>query len=88
MNLKQIRKRIDKIDSDIISSLAKRSMCSSEVGKYKKENGLKIYQPDREREVLLEKKKLAKKSKVSSDLVQKIFKLILKDSRKIQKSAR
>ena len=54
------------------------------VGRYKKENGMKIYQPKREQEILVSKKQQAKKLGLDVGLIQKIFKLILKDSRKIQ----
>ena len=85
MKLEQIRKKINKIDHGIIRLLASRRACSVSVGKYKKKNGLGIYQPNREREIVLENSKLAKKLSVDQNLVTKIFRLIVKDSRNIQK---
>ncbi len=85
MKLEQIRKKINKIDHEIIHLLASRQACSFAVGKYKKKNGLKIYQPKREQEMLVKNSKLAKKFNVDQNLVTKIFRLIVKDSRNIQK---
>ena len=85
MQLEQLRKKINKIDTEIVSLLAKRRVCVMEVGKFKKKNGLKIYQPARERELLVEKAKLAEKAGVDPDLIKKFFGLILKNSRKIQR---
>ncbi|MEI6396727.1 MAG: chorismate mutase [Candidatus Taylorbacteria bacterium] len=84
MKLEKSRKEIDKIDIEIVELLAKRRDCSAVIGKYKKENGLKIYQPEREREILEKKADLAKKVGVSADLVRKIFRHIFKDSRDVQ----
>ena len=47
------------------------------VGKYKKENGMAINQPKREKEIL---------DSLEGDLNKKIFKEIFKDSKKIQKT--
>ena len=86
MKLDQIRKKIDKIDDQIIHLLVKRKACTLDVGKYKKENGLKIFQPKREQEVLKARSRLAKKYGLDQGFIRDIFKSIFKDSRKIQKN--
>ena len=83
--MEKLRKEIDKIDVEMVVLLAKRRDCSAVIGKYKKENSLKIYQPDRERDILAQKIALAKKVGVSADLVRKIFRHIFKDSRDVQR---
>ena len=82
--MEQTRKKINKIDAEIVHLLAKRCVCVKKIGKYKKEHSLKIYQPKREREVLAEKAKLAKKFGLNQGLINKLYKLIMKDSRRIQ----
>ncbi|MEI7777512.1 MAG: chorismate mutase [bacterium] len=77
MNLIQLRKKINKIDKEIISLISKRQALMPVVGKYKKENGIAINQPQREKEIL---------DSLDGDLNKKIFKEIFKDSKKIQKS--
>ena len=77
MNLIQLRKKINKIDKEIISLIAKRQALMPAVGKYKKENGLAINQPKREKEIL---------DNLEGGLNKKIFKEIFKDSKKIQKA--
>ena len=76
MNLIQLRKKINKIDKQIIALISKRQALMPAVGKYKKENGLAINQPKREKEIL---------DNLEGDLNKKIFKEIFKDSKKIQK---
>ncbi len=85
MNLKEIRKQLDKLDNELIKILAKRTSLIPEVAKYKKENNIPRYQPEREKEIINKKIKLAKKYKINSELIEKIFKLIIKDSHRIQK---
>ena len=50
MNLNDFREKIDEIDSAIVEKLQERFRIAKEIGKYKKENNLKI--EDREREAL------------------------------------
>ena len=52
MDINEIRKNIDKIDSEFVRLFSERMALSAEVAKYKKENNLPIYVPAREREVL------------------------------------
>lgn len=85
MNLEQIRKRIDKIDAKLVALIAERQSYMADVGKYKRRNNLPYYQPEREKEIIKSKKGMAKKSGADQNLIKKIFILIFKNSRKIQK---
>ena len=85
MNLDQIRKNIDKIDKQIVQLISLRQSYMPRVAQYKKENSLPIFHSKREKKILESKKELAKKLKIKEELVEKIFKLIIKDSREIQK---
>ena len=52
MNLDEIRKEIDSIDSQIVELFTKRMECSRSVAEYKLENGMKIFDPERELKIL------------------------------------
>lgn len=52
MNLEELRKQIDEIDTQMCDLFAKRMQVVSEVGRYKKENNLPVYHPSRARTVL------------------------------------
>lgn len=52
MDLEELRKRIDEIDTQMCDLFAKRMQVVSEVGRYKKENNLPVYHPSRARTVL------------------------------------
>jgi len=78
--MKQLRKEIDKIDSQIVKLLDKRIKLSKQIGEYKKKNNLKITDSKREKEVL---KNVKKKSK-NSAFVLKLYKLIIRESKRKQ----
>ena len=51
-DIDDLRQRIDWIDEQIVRLLNARAQCALEVGRCKKVEGLEIYQPLREQEVL------------------------------------
>ena len=59
MSLDNFRKEIDKIDDELFEILSRRKDVVIEVGKFKKENNLPIYHPEREAEVLKKKIKIS-----------------------------
>lgn len=83
--MEHLRKKIDTIDTQIVGLVAKRQSCVLRIGEYKKENGVPVFQPKRERAIIKSKKVLAKKFGLKPSLVEKIFKLIIANSREIQK---
>ena len=52
MDLTQIRQNIDHIDRQLVDLLCQRMALSAQVAEYKKENGLAIFVPQREQEIL------------------------------------
>ena len=54
MNLEEYRKQIDVVDDEIVRLFQERMSIAAEIAKFKKENGLPILQPAREREKLAE----------------------------------
>ena len=52
MNLQEIREEIDAIDKEIAVLFARRMDCSKRVAQYKYDNGLPIFNPEREEQVL------------------------------------
>ena len=50
--LDDLRKDIDRVDEVLVRLLNERARCVCEIGRLKKELGIEIYQPEREKEVL------------------------------------
>lgn len=84
MSLDEFRKTINNLDKDLIETLASRFTVTDLVGQFKKEKKLEIYAPEREKELIRKNKNLAKESGISEELIEKIYLLILKESRRRQ----
>jgi len=51
-SLDDLRRDIDRVDEVLVRLLNERARCVCEVGRLKKEKGIEVYQPDREKQVL------------------------------------
>lgn len=83
MNINDLRKKIDIIEDELIIALNKRAEYSLEIGKIKKQEGLPVFIPNREKEIL---ERVAQKSNgpLSAEFIQNIFITIMEESRKLQ----
>ncbi len=78
--LQLLRNEIDELDEQIIELLAKRMLKSNQIGQYKKENQITIFQLNRWKEVLNSRADIAEKKKLSKEFIATLFKLIHKES--------
>jgi len=85
MDLKEIREHLDRIDSALLMILAERMSLIPKVAEYKKKNKIKRFQPEREREIIEKKRKMAGDNGLNPDLVEDLFKRIIEDSHRIEK---
>jgi monofunctional chorismate mutase len=83
--IKDLRKEIDKVDKKIISLISKRLKLAEKIGKEKKKLSLTIKDKKREEEILKNLLREADKNKISKELIKRLFKEIILESRKIQK---
>jgi chorismate mutase/prephenate dehydratase len=84
MDINQLRKKIDALDTKIVGLLNDRAAISMEIGKEKIKHKKSIYSPDREREVLQKVKGLSK-GPVSSAALQAIYREIMSCSLALEK---
>lgn len=75
-HLEDLRKKIDEIDRELIEILAARMAVVEQVGEYKKDNNITIFQLDRWNEVFRTRPEWAAKMNLSKDLIAEIYKLI------------
>ncbi len=76
--LSKLRKEIDAADKSLLIALAKRFSATKKVGQYKAENNLPVVNKKREQEMMVMRRKLAKKFLLDDSFVEQLFKLILK----------
>ena len=84
--IKKIRKEIDFVDDKIAELLNKRAKLVLDISQEKKKKKEKVYQPEREKEILNRIKK--KKGFLSSDSLEAIFQEIISHSRALQGNLR
>lgn len=83
--IERLRSSIDALDDIIIRVVARRMAVSRIIGDVKKNHSLKIKDPKREKQLVTFHAKLAKKYGLTQETVRKIFDLIMKESKRIQK---
>ena len=86
MDLKEIRKNLDKIDKDIILLLAKRLSLAQNAAQSKIEKNIKRYQPEREQDILKEIAEFGKKYNLREEYTRELFKRIIKESHHTEKN--
>jgi len=84
--LESLRAGIDECDKQIIELLARRFELARKVGRYKTIHNLPILDETREMELLSDRRRQA--SVAGHYSIEDIFKLILEESRRIQKKVR
>ncbi|MFH1375749.1 MAG: chorismate-binding protein [Patescibacteria group bacterium] len=86
MGLKNLRQKIDTLDTELLKLLAQRQEVAAEIAAAKKASGKKVFDPKRERQLLKEKKKLAESLGLPVAYVDKIFQVLFQSSRGAQTS--
>tara|TARA_Y100000310_G_C20604240_1_gene774686 strand:+ start:193 stop:453 length:261 start_codon:yes stop_codon:yes gene_type:complete len=84
--MKQIRKQLDEIDRQFLELLAQRKDLVLQLAKLKKESNLPLKQKRREKEVFEKISQLSQELNLNPKFTKKLFKLIIKNSLKQQKS--
>ena len=80
------RKRIDRIDEQLMQLLNSRSACAVEIGRIKRALGLPIYSPEREAQIL---ERVARENPGPLDpmAVRRVFERIIDESRRLERLA-
>lgn len=82
--IQKIRSQIDRIDKVIITALAERMSLMPEIGLYKKEYNIPIFQEKREQEIMARLKKISKELDLEESFVEEIFLSIFNEAKRIQ----
>ncbi|MBU1018591.1 MAG: chorismate mutase [Patescibacteria group bacterium] len=82
--LKIFRKKIDKLDSKLLKILRKRAAISSEMGEYKKSEGIPVVDDLREEKMMKKIFKKARKLDLDEDFIEDVFERIIEESRRLQ----
>lgn len=82
--LGELRDKIDIADKDLIESLSVRMKLVEQIGDYKKENNVAVFQLERWKEILSSRPEWAKSLGLSSQFIEDLYKIIHEESIRIQ----
>lgn len=88
LGIHRMRSSIDQIDRQIVRLLANRQDLALEIGRVKAEQGLPIYMPERESELLAIIEHEAGNAGIDTGHVRALFQLVLAESRRLQQLLR
>jgi chorismate mutase len=84
LKIEDWRDEIDRLDEQLVKLLNARSQCAIELGRIKRELGLAIYSPDREREVIAHVTGI-NPGPLDRTAVRRLFERIIDESRRIER---
>lgn len=79
-----LREKIDNLDQELIDNLATRMKLVEQIGEYKKENNVTVFQLERWQEIIETRPTWAKRQQLNPNFVQELFKTIHDESIRIQ----
>lgn len=83
LQLEDLRNGIDAVDAEILSLVARRIELVLQIAGYKRQRGLPVYDPERERTVIERLIGLAP-AQLDAGLVRRIFERIIDESRRVE----
>jgi chorismate mutase-like protein len=84
MSIENWRKRIDEIDGKLLELLNERSRCAIEIGKIKRAQSVRVYDPEREREILRRLKE-QNQGPLDEESLQRLFERVIDECRRIER---
>ena len=83
--LDDLRADIDRVDEVLVRLLNERARVACEIGRVKKEQGIELYQPDREKQVLAHVRSIAAEGPLGADAIARLFERIIDEARRLER---
>jgi chorismate mutase len=83
--LDQLRTDIDRIDEVLVRLLNERARVACEVGRLKKTQGIEVYQPEREQQVLAHVRSVAVEGPLGPEAIGRLFERIIDEARRLER---
>ena len=87
MSIEDWRGRIDEIDRKLLELLNERSRCAIEIGKLKRAQNVRVYDPGRELEILRRMKE-ENRGPLDDEGLQRLFERVIDECRRIERNQR
>lgn len=85
MSIEDWRQRIDEIDRKLLELLNERTGCVIEIGKLKKVQNVRVYDPERERDILRRMKE-QNQGPLDEEGLQRLFERVIDECRRIERN--
>src|SRR5436305_1219024 len=83
--LDDLRRDIDRVDEVLVRLLNERARCVCEIGQLKKDLGIEVYQPDREKDVLRHVREIGSEGALGSEAIARLFERIIDEARRLER---
>jgi len=83
--LDELRADIDRVDEVLVRLLNERARVACEIGRLKKEQGMEVYQPEREKQVLDHVRNVAVEGPLGADAIARLFERIIDEARRLER---
>jgi chorismate mutase-like protein len=87
MSIEDWRRKIDEIDTKLVELLNERLKCAIQIGKLKHDLNLRVYDPDREREILRRIKEV-NPGPLDDEGLQRLFERVIDECRRVERLER
>lgn len=84
-SLDDLRQDIDRVDEVLVRLLNERARVACEIGRIKKELGIEIYQPEREKQVIAHVRGIACEGPLGPDAIARLFERIIDEARRLER---
>lgn len=82
--LEKLREQIDHIDQELIETLASRMRIAEQIGWYKKENNVTVFQPERWKEIMQSRPEWGRQAQLATEFIRELYRLIHDESIRLQ----
>jgi chorismate mutase-like protein len=83
--LDDLRDDIDRVDEVLVRLLNERARVACEIGQLKKEQGVEVYQPEREKQVIAHVRGIAAEGPLGADAIARLFERIIDEARRLER---
>ncbi len=84
MSIDRYRSEIDRLDRELLRIFNERADLALKIGEIKKERGLAVYDPDRERRIF-EAMTAANPGPLENDAIVRLFERVIDESRRLER---
>jgi chorismate mutase len=84
LDIDEIRKEIDRLDRELLRIFNERATLALTIGEIKKEKGLPVYDPQREK-LIFERMKAANPGPLEDSAIVRLFERVIDESRSLER---